>query len=126
MPNGWKSKPGWSVVVVSQSSDACCAITPSKLGRPCRNQAGGRDARLSGDGDAFRNHQNLPMCACSMITPYVAGFILSNLSRHRCVSLAILTLSISIWPAYVSRTDASLISRKSSPQSHYPINANHI
>ena len=36
-------------MVVSQSSDACCAITPFQPGRPCRKQAAGGDARLNGD-----------------------------------------------------------------------------
>ena len=36
-------------MVVNLSSDACCAITPSKPGKRCRNQAGGSDARLSGE-----------------------------------------------------------------------------
>ena len=36
-------------MVVSQLSDACCAITPSQPGKRCRIQEGGNDARLSGE-----------------------------------------------------------------------------
>ena len=53
----------WSQTVAwrnSQWSDAYCAITPSQLGKRCRNQAGGSDARLSGEEVQSINQWHFP------------------------------------------------------------------
>ena len=54
MPSGLLSKPDLYAAVVSLWFAECFAITPSKPGRPCRNQAGGSGARDPGIHNLFQ------------------------------------------------------------------------